>query len=535
VSRNTKLSTRILVSQLTILIVTVAVGFVLYRQHTRDALDRQYEERALAVAEAVAVQPEVVRALTARADPQGAVQALAEQMRHGVHALRYVVVIGRDGTRLSHPNVALIGKKIEEPVVALDGGTYVGVDSGSLGRSANGKAPVRASDGQVIGEVSAGILEEEVDTQLAREVPLLALYTGLALAFGALVSLMVARRLKRTTFGLELHEIASLLQEREAMLHSVREGVITLDPDDRVTLLNDEARRLLQVRTEAIGRRLDDVLPPGKLREILSGAITGRDHVVLTDEHCLVVNRIPVSLRGRALGAVVTLRDRTETEGLLRELTSTRGLTDALRAQQHEFSNRLHTAAGLLEIGETDEAFAYLVEISETTDGFAESVGEVIGSPVLAALVVAKASVAAERGVTMRLTEDSVVEGPLVDPNAIVTIVGNLVDNAIDAAASGPQPQQVTIRLRDDDARLTIEVVDTGPGVPQGADESIFNDGFTTKPARGAGGRGLGLAIVHREVRRLGGEIVFTAGPGAAFTVVIPAHTGTSELSGARP
>jgi two-component system CitB family sensor kinase len=230
VSRNTKLSTRILVSQLTILIVTLAIGFVLSRQQARDALDRQYEERALAVAEAVAGMPEVVRTVTAGADPHGEMQVLAERMRHDVHALRYAVIITRHGIRLSHPTVALIGQQIEEPVAALDGRTHVGVDPGSLGRSANGKAPVRAPDGQVVGEVSAGILEDEVDSQLTQEVPLLAAYTGLALAFGALVSLLVARRLKRTTFGLELHEIASLLQEREAMLHSVGEGVITFDP-----------------------------------------------------------------------------------------------------------------------------------------------------------------------------------------------------------------------------------------------------------------------------------------------------------------
>jgi two-component system CitB family sensor kinase len=532
VSRNTKLSTRILVSQLTILIVTVAIGFFLYRQQTRDALDRQYEERALAVAQAVAGLPEVVQAVAAGADPRGDMQVLAERMRHDVNALRYVVIITRDGTRLSHPTVALIGQKIEEPVVALDGQTYLGVDPGSLGRSANGKAPVRAPDGRVVGEVSAGILEDEVDSQLAHEIPLVAAYTGLALAFGALVSLVVARRLKRTTFGLELHEIASLLQEREAMLHSVREGVITFDPDDRITLLNDEARRLLQVRHGAIGQRLEDVLAPGRLREILSGRVPGRDHAVLTDEHCLVVNRIPVSLRGRSLGAVATVRDRTETEGLQRELTSTRGLTDALRAQQHEFSNRLHTAAGLLELGRTDEAFAYLTEVSERAGGFSESVGELIGNPVIAALIVAKASVAAERGVPLCLSEESLVDGLVSEPDAIVTILGNLIDNAIDAAAGGSSPSRVTIRLRDGEA-LTIEVTDTGPGVPADANDTIWDDGFTTKPPTAAGRRGLGLAIVHREVRRLGGSITFTTGPGATFTVVLP--LGADELAGTRP
>jgi two-component system CitB family sensor kinase len=534
VSRNTKLSTRILVSQLTILIVTMAIGFFLYREQTRDALDRQYSQRALAVAEAVAGMPEVGQAVAAGADPHGDMQAVAERMRRGVDALRYVVIITRDGTRLSHPTTALIGQKIEEPVIALDGRTHTGVDPGSLGHSANGKAPVRAQDGRLVGEVSAGILEDEVNLQLAQEIPLVAAYTGVALAFGAAVALLVARRLKRTTFGLELHEIASLLQEREAMLHSVREGVITFDPADRITLLNDEARRLLRVRHAAVGQHVEDTLAPGRLREILAGRVSGRDHVVLTDGHCLVVNRIPVTLRGRALGAVATLRDRTETEGLQRELTSTRSLTDALRAQQHEFSNRLHTAAGLLELGHADEAFAYLTEISERTSGFTEQVSELIAHPVIAALVVAKATVAAERGVTLTLSEESVVDDEVSEPDAVVSILGNLIDNAIDAVAGGPAPRRVTVHISQGD-RLTMAVTDTGPGVPDGALDTIFEDGFSTKPPTSAGGRGLGLAIVHREVRRRGGDIGVTTGPGPTFTVTIPAHVDRDEFAGAFP
>jgi two-component system CitB family sensor kinase len=306
-------------------------------------------------------------------------------------------------------------------------------------------------------------------------------------------------------------------------LHGVREGVVTFDRNGRITLINDQARRLLDVHTGVVGQRLDELLPEGRLLDVLSGAIEGPDQVVLTDARSLVVNRLAVDLRGQALGAVATLRDRTESEYLLRELTSTRGLTDALRAQQHEFSNRMHTVAGLLEMGDTDEALAYLTDVSGLADDFAELVGAVIDSRVVAALIVAKASVAAERGVTLGLTEDSWLPGPLADANAVVTILGNLIDNAIDAAALlDPESAHVTIRLRRDEGRVTLRVSDTGPGVP--ADASIFKAGFTTKTTRAGGGRGLGLAIVHSQVSRLGGDISVTEGPGPAFTVVLPDH-----------
>lgn len=536
--RSAKLSTRILVTILTILIITMGIGFMLYVRHTSSQLDQQYENRALVLAESVAAMPQVREAAAAGRDSQGAVRELAAQITKETKAT-YVVVITRDGTRLSHPNPALIGKPVEEPVVALDGRTYVGVDPGSLGASANGKAPVFApSGGEVVGEVSAGILEEQVTDELWRQLPDVALYTALALAFGAVVSLIVTNQLKKITFGLELHELAALLQEREAMLHGVREGVVTFDVTGRVTLINDEARRLLGLRTSALGRPVDELLPDGRLRDVLSGRVTGPDQVVLTEKHCLLANRMLVGAPGRPLGSVVTLRDRTEIEALLRELTSARGLSDALRAQQHEFSNRLHTVIGLLSLGEPEEALNYLTETTEAVDGFADSVRSKISSSVVAALIVAKSTVAAERGVTLLLTDDSEVHRELPDPTAVVTILGNLMDNAIDAAVLGPAPAHVTVYLRDNDNGLSIRVSDTGPGIPAELGRSIFQEGFTTKSPRadrlGGGRRGLGLALVHKIVQRLDGEVTVSDGPGPVFTVTLPGNA-LSATSGVKP
>jgi two-component system CitB family sensor kinase len=516
VRRSSKLSTRILISQVAILAVTMIMGFALYAKRNQDLLDQQYEQRALAVAQSVAGMPQIQQALAdGGSDPSAAVRTVAAQVQHSAGA-SYVVVIDDQGRRLSHPNPALIGQRVEEPVVALDGQSHVGIDPGSLGRSANGKTPVFSSDGAVVGEVSAGIPVQEVATAQWRELPWIGLYTVLALAFGTLVSLLLARRLKKTTFGLELHEIASLLQEREAMLYGVREGVITFDPDDRITLINDEARRLVGVGSGVLGKRIGQLLPEGRLREVLTGEQPGHDQIVLTEQHCLVVNRMRVRQGGRLLGAVVTLRDRTETEDLLRELTSTRGLTDALRAQQHEFANRMYTLMGLLELGMPEEALSYLTEVSGAVDGLSES-------------VVAKATVASERDVTLLVSDESLVAQPLADPHAVVTILGNLIDNAIDAAALGPDPAHVTVHLLQTEEDLTIRVSDTGPGIPPGNADSIFREGFTTKPSGSAAGRGLGLALVHRVVRRLGGRASVTSGARPVFTVVLPATSTTAS------
>lgn len=430
---NGRLSARILANQLAILALTGAIGFVLFAFAQRSEIDRAYEQRALDIAQTTAAEPQIKQAVEYGGGGD-IVQRVAERIRKASGA-SYVVVIDLHGIRHSHPDAALIGEPVGDPIVVLDGRTHVGSDQGATGRSANGKAPLYGPGGKLVGEVSAGIPERDVLGELWRELPTFGLYAAIAVALGSAAAFLLARRLKRSTFGLELEEIAGLLQDREAMLHGIREGVIAFDPDGRITVVNDEARDLIGLGT-ALGSRIEEVLPDGRLRRALDGTLTGADLNVLTDDHCLVVNRMPVTLHGRELGAVVTVRDRTELIGLLRELDSVRGLTDALRAQQHEFTNRMHTVAGLLDIGDHDAAYEYAVDSAGADQALTESVRERIGNALLVGLIVAKTTVAAERGVRMVLSDDSALGEDPPHLRRLLTIVGNLLDNAIDAAAA---------------------------------------------------------------------------------------------------
>ncbi|MFI7293628.1 ATP-binding protein [Streptomyces sp. NPDC050121] len=522
-----RLSARILVNQLVILALTGAIGFALFAFAQRSELDRAYEQRALDIAQTAAAEPQIRQAV-AHGGGDGLVQTVAERIRKASGA-SYVVVIDLHGIRHSHPDPALIGEPVGDPIAVLDGRPHVGSDQGATGRSANGKAPVYGPTGALVGEVSAGIPERDVLGELWRELPTFGLYAAIAVALGSIAAFLLARRLKRSTFGLELEEIAGLLQDREAMLHGIREGVIAFAPDGRITVVNDEARTLLGLGT-ALGSRLEEVLPDGRLRRALDGTLTGADLSVLTDDHCLVVNRMPVTLHGRELGAVVTVRDRTELIGLLRELDSVRGLTDALRAQQHEFTNRMHTVAGLLDIGDSDAAYEYAVESAGADQALTESVRERIGPALLVGLIVAKTTVAAERGVRMVLSDDSALGEDPPHLRRLLTIVGNLLDNAIDAAAGGPRPaggREVELSLIEAADQVMVRVADSGPGIPAGAAETIFEDGWSTRPDRGTARRGLGLALVHRLAQRHGGTITVSEGPGAVFTVVLPLPDAT--------
>jgi two-component system CitB family sensor kinase len=522
--RRRQLSTRILASVVAIVVASTLVGFVLVTLSQRSELEHDYQQRALAVAQTFAATPSIREGLDRHTPAdRRQIQSLAERVRHETGAT-YIVVIDRDGIRYSHPDPRLIGRRVTEPVVALDGHDHTGVDYGNLGISANAKVPLRAPDGPVIGEVSAGILERQVSDQLLHELPSLLLYFALALAIGVVASLTLARRLKRSTFGLELEEIAALFQEREAMLHGIKEGVITLDPQGRVTLVNDQARRLIPFERDPVGQPIEQVVAHRRLADLLGGALSGDDSVVVTDAHILMVNRMPVVRQGRDLGAVITLRDRTELEGLLRELDSVDALTDALRAQQHEFSNRMHTVAGLIEIGDRDAAVRYALDVSGGNAGRAEAIGERVEPAELAALLMAKTTVAAERGVQLELSDDSHLTETAIDLNTMISIIGNLIDNAIDAAAEGPRPASVIVRLVTREQTVTIEVSDTGPGVPEELSARIFTDGFSTKSPDGGRHRGIGLALVHRLVTRAGGTITVDSGGATTFRVVLPAR-----------
>jgi two-component system CitB family sensor kinase len=528
------LAARVLVAVLGIVVVTLAVGFALFTRLTSQTADAHATELAAAIATTLGRSPDVATALE-DGDPGNTLPQRAEAVRARTNA-SYVVIIDRLGIRHSHPNPALIGQRVEEPVAALDGQVHTGVDQGSLGRSANARAPVVDASGRIVGEVSVGILESEVSDRLNAEVALIALYAAFALALGVAAALLLARAIKRVTFGVEPAEIGALMQEREAMLHGIREGVLAVDAKGGINVLNDEARRLLGIETARLGQRVEEVLPDGRLRRIVTGEVTGQDLVAVTDEHLLVLNRMPVDVAGRNAGWVVTIRDRTELEALLRQLDSMEGLSTALRAQEHEFSNRLHVLAVLLELGEVEEATRYSTRLQAETTFASEEIRSRVGSPVVAALLLAKATVAAERDVVVQVDPASRIAAEQVGDLPVVSVLGNLVDNAVDAVADDPattgtSPRGVvTVSLTCDEHQLRLVVEDTGPGIPADRLGEVFVDGFSTKEPRGAMRRGVGLALVHRLVTRAGGTIEASSPGGARFDVVLPlrVHEGAS-------
>jgi two-component system CitB family sensor kinase len=517
-----KLSSQIFLAQLLILTVSLAVAFALFAQTARDNLDHEYQTRAAAIAETFAESPAIRACIpTGPSDCAGEVQALASSTARRTGAA-YVVVIDMNRVRHSHPKPELIGQKVSEPIIARDGKTHLGVDSGATGVTANARVPLYGVDGNLVGEVSVGIQESSVSSELLAQLPTYGIWVAAVLAIGGLASFGLATVLKRRTFGLELDEIARLLQEREATLHGIREGVIAIDPAGHVSVINDEAHRLLRLPPGSLDHRLDEVLPAGTLLDTLTGTGTVKDAVVITDDYCLVVNRMPVVLAGRPHGSVVTVQDRTDLEALSRELDGERSFTESMRAQQHEFSNRMHAIAGLLELGRSGEALDYIQEIRGGSADFDQNLRTRIAAPQIVGLILGKAAEAHERGIEFTLSPESSL-GPAPDHvQSLTTILGNLIDNAFDALAAVRPPRQVTVSVVETAESVTVVVSDNGPGLPHGAISQIFTNGYTTKRGSLLRHAGLGLSLVDKSVTKLNGSISVSDGPGATFTVVLP-------------
>jgi sensor histidine kinase regulating citrate/malate metabolism len=380
--------------------------------------------------------------------------------------------------------------------------------------------------GRVAGLVSVGVTISHVSAEMTQQLPLLAGTTVAALLVAGLGSYLASRWLRRTTHDLGPAELSRMYEYYDAVLHAVREGLLLLDRAGRLQLVNDEARRLLTLPDDAIGRRVDDLGLPAALGTALAAGAERGDEIFLTDDRVVVVNQAAARWAGQDLGTVVTLRDHTELRSLVSELKTIRGFAEALSAQAHESANQLQTVISLIELGRADEALRFAATELAVAQHLTDVVVGAVGEPELAALVLGKAAEASERGVELCVDDDLEVPAGVADPRDLVTIVGNLIDNAVDAACDAPAPRWVRLEAGtvtvDGVEELEIVIADSGPGLSSDAAAHAFERGWSTKPTDRPMGRGVGLALVAQAAHRLGGSVEVTNEVGAVFTVRLP-------------
>jgi sensor histidine kinase regulating citrate/malate metabolism len=515
-----------------VLIAVVVAGYALFtyisdRGQAEDAAGRQ----ATAVARSVADAPSVREAI-GTADPTARLEPYALQVQRDT-GVDFITIMNPQGIRWTHPDTAQIGKRFLGHIgPAQHGHTFTETYTGTLGASVRTVTPVWDGN-RVIGLVSAGIRVDAISQRLQEQVTaLFGVATG-ALVLGAVGTYVVNARLRRHTHNMNAAELSRMHDYHQAALHAVREGLLMLDGRFRVALINDGGRELLGVGAEAdvIGLSVADLGLPAPLTGALLASEPRVDEVHLTADRVLVVNTSPVS-GGERRGTVVTLRDVTELQSLMGELDSERGFTQALRSQAHEAANRLHTVVSLIELGRAEEAVDFATAELELAQALTDQVVAAVGEPVLAALLLGKTAQANERGVELVVSSDSRLDDGVLPPSLsardLVTILGNLIDNAVDAA-QGSVGARVTVTAFTDGAELVMRVADTGTGVDPAHAELVFQRGFSTKPA-GPTGRGLGLALVRQAVNRHEGMLTVAEGSaegegGAVFEVRLPLST----------
>ncbi len=495
----------------TLLVASGTTGAVLLAH--RDARTAAVEE-VTAVAETIAHSPTVIEALRTE-DPGPLLQPYAEATRIAT-GTDFVVVMAPDRTRFTHPTPALIGKPFAGSVDdALAGGVVVEEYRGSLGDSVRTVvAVVEPGSATVLGMVSVGITTAAINRTLLAQLPLVATATGAALLAAAAGAALLSRRLRRQTHGLGPAEMTRMYEYYDAVLHAVREGLVVVDRAGRVELINDEARRLLGVPPDG----------PADLPAEVAGVIAERrptvDEPVLIGDRVLVASRRETRFEGRTLGTVLTLRDHTELRALTGELDSVRGLTEALRAQAHEAANRLHTVLTMVELGRTEEAIALATAELALAQQLTDQVVGAVQEPALAALLLGKSAQAGERGVELTVDERSSLRGEPLPSRDLLTVVGNLVDNALEAVAGVELPRRVRVLVRHAAGEVLVRVTDNGPGLSAEQDAADFRRGWSTKGA----GHGVGLSLVRQVADRYGGSYAISPAPGggAVSTVRLP-------------
>ncbi|UPW11130.1 sensor histidine kinase [Gordonia terrae] len=501
---------------LSVFAVVVVAESVLAAVDARIDGNRAARAEVTAVAVSLAESPSTVAALTSP-DPSAILQPVTERVRAAT-GIAFITILAPDRTRYTHTDPTRIGEPYLGSIdAALRGQTVTEYYTGTLGPSIRTIAPVRTTDGRVVGMVAAGITQSTLTSAWRGQLPLIALAAFAALATAVGGVWWIRRRLLRQTGGLAPAELRLMYDHHDAVLRSVREGLVVVE-DGRPALVNSEARRLLGIEADTSPDELPVFLTDGDEETDVTYAERGR---------VLLVSRSPVS--GRRRSSVVTIRDRTELEDAMGELDSMTRFAEALRSQAHEAANRLHTIVALVEMGRPDEAVRLATTEFELSQQLIDRMTQAVAEPALVALLLGKTAQAAERGIPLSLTEESQVSDAatrVLTPGEMITVVGNLIDNALDAC--DPADPWVEVTVVGDDRMLDIVVADSGAGMNAELFERATTRGYSTKAGGDAAGRGLGLALVSQVVARRHGTISAENTYGSVISV----HMRVDEQAG---
>ncbi|MGW8442618.1 DcuS/MalK family sensor histidine kinase [Paenibacillus sp. S33] len=501
---------------------------LLFAERVEHETEKGLEEKAMSIARTLAHTPLIVEQLQGT----GSSPSMQEYVKRvsAANHIQFIVAMDMKGIRKTHPDARMIGKAFVggDEYTALHGHESVSVAKGTLGLSMRAFSPVFSLTGKQVGAIVVGISMQDVQMAQEGNNRLIAIAIGTGMLIGTGGAVVLARKIKNMLVGLEPPEIARLLEERSAMLQSIKEGVIAVDEFGCVMLMNAEAIRLLrQAGIEDFsfsGQEITVYLSAFRLQEVLEASTPQMDEEMELGGITLLTTSVPIRVKGEIVGAIVTFRDKTEMNQLAERLTGVSLYTEALRAQAHEFMNKLHVIMGMVHLRMYDKLEHYIMDAVEHHQVEIGSITRQIRDPVMAGFVLGKLSRAREVGANFELTPGSYLpeSSQTQTTHELITILGNLFDNAVEAMES-LEHKRITLSLYYEESQkngyLTCIMCDNGPGIPEGLVKAIFEKGFSTKGES----RGMGLYLVTQSVKRLQGSIkLIPAEQGCCFQITIP-------------
>jgi len=454
------------------------------------------------------------------------IQSYVEHQLKILTDVEIITIADMEGIRYGHPNPERLGEKFvggDERRVIDNGAKYTSTATGTLGRSVRVFAPVYYDSIQV-GFVMSGHMFDDVVLARRNMEKNIIIYTLIGIVVGTIGAIFIALNIKKSLLGLEPYEIVQLYREKRAMLDSLKEGIVAIDSNGKITLMNDSALKILHYDGKDVrGKYVEDVFPTTKLMRVLESGEAEYDRGQKIDGAHIMTNRVPIIERNKIVGALATFRDRTEVIELAEEITGVKQIIEALRANTHEFMNKLHVIMGLVEMREYDQTRAYILDLKDAQENIQKMVFEKIKNPMIGALLLGKLNRAKEENIELSLAEDSSLKEAdyWLNSQVFVIIVGNLIENAIEAVKRTDRTDgTVDVYVNDFGEDIVIQVSDNGTGIESNQITTIFKRGYSTKP----GSNGVGLDLVNANIKRLGGEIEVDSlmGEGTTITVTIP-------------
>lgn len=522
-----KLHTKIALFICLLLLLILTIIGLYFTHMISETLENQTGRRALHVATTVAKMP-TIRAAFHETDPSYIIQPIAEDIRKTTGA-EFVVIGNKDSIRYSHPIPERIGKKMvggDNNRALLNGESYVSKAVGTLGPSLRGKAPILDDNGKVIGIVSVGFLIEDIESIVWKYQLKIMLLVVFVLVIGTIGSFYIAKGVKKAIFGLEPHEIARLFVEKHVILESVREGIIAINNKGNVTMVNQQAYDILGITRDekVIGKPIQEIIPNSRMLDVLQTKESHVDEQIKIGNHELIVNRVPIFQSDDLIGVVSSFRKKTEIDQLTKELTQVHRYAEALRAQTHEYSNKLNTISGLIQLGSYREALEFIHKETAEYQTVVKQLMRAVPDTMIAAILLGKLNRAQELKINFHIDEESSMKDVPnhINREKLVTILGNLLENAFEAVlVTNHKEKRVQLFMTDIGNDLIFEVEDNGSGISEELIEIIFQKGVSTKKGEG---RGMGLFLAHQAVQYLDGYMTVENKElgGAIFTVIIP-------------